>query len=228
MKMFSRGKVIMLLSAFVVLAVTIAVCIIVKKTSRMPESAGSSSSTEVSRETSRGIVLGTTVNVRIEASRNAKAVASLAENDEVSIIETGWKREKIGEFEDVWLKIKTQSGVTGYVFSAYVFDLKQLYERSWGLESCSGVLESIRFGKNGSCSITSGCAEPGCGESLEYKGTFAVTGREIWYEAFHKGEHSISDRLYLNNTMGKKCLACVAYNVDKGKTDSSGDCGLWL
>ena len=78
-----------------------------------------------------GIILGDVVIVRQQPDRNSKIVETVKENEELIIIEWTNKKEKIGKFTDKWVKIKTKSGKTGFIFGAFVFDLNILHKPIW-------------------------------------------------------------------------------------------------
>lgn len=64
---------------------------------------------------SEGVVKSSDVNVRQDASTTSAAVGSVTTNDKVTILE-----EKTGTDGKIWYKIKTSTGITGYVRSDFI------------------------------------------------------------------------------------------------------------
>lgn len=78
-----------------------------------------------------GVVLGTVVNVRNKPNIQGNIVTAVRSGEYVKIISWENKRVKIGRFTDKWVKIRTNNGKTGYMFVAFIFEIKALYKR-WG------------------------------------------------------------------------------------------------
>ena len=60
------------------------------------------------------------VNVRDRPSLSGKKKFALKCNERVQLLEKSQEKEKIGEFEEPWCKIRTQSGSWGFVYGAYL------------------------------------------------------------------------------------------------------------
>jgi hypothetical protein len=127
-----------------------------------------------------GVILGTKVIVRESSTTNSKVLAVLKEGEFVEILKWTKVKEKIGIHNDYWVKMKTSNNLTGFIFGAFIFDLKYLINKKWNQDTCSGQIFSIIFEKNNKFKIIAGCGEPGCGEpQFIGGGQYSLNGREI-------------------------------------------------
>jgi hypothetical protein len=67
-----------------------------------------------------GILNDDRVRVRAEPNLTGATLGVVNRVDKVEILETGQEKQKIGDMESVWYKIRTDAGVEGWVFGAYV------------------------------------------------------------------------------------------------------------
>lgn len=120
------------------------------------------------------IVLGEVVNVRVSPNTSAPIVTAVRENQIIQLI--GWKAnvETIGKFKDKWAKIRTQEGKTGYIFGAFIFEVKNLY-KPFKHKYNVGVINKITFHVNGTYVETGAQAY----QNYVKKGIFRIEGRKI-------------------------------------------------
>lgn len=78
-----------------------------------------------------GVILGRVVNIRIKPDINSRIVSIVKENEYVKIIKWTKRKIKINGFTDKWVKILSKTGKVGYIFGAFLFDLKYLYLNKW-------------------------------------------------------------------------------------------------
>lgn len=60
------------------------------------------------------------VNFRREANLTSQILGQLNSGDQVKVVQKGEKKEKIGKWENYWYKIKTQSGIEGWIFGQFI------------------------------------------------------------------------------------------------------------
>jgi len=143
-----------------------------------------------------GVVLGTKVLVRESPNTKSKIVTVVKEGEMVEIIQWTNVKEKIGIHEDHWAKIKTQNNESGYIFGAFIFDLKNFIGKKWFRETCSGLIIGVIFENNNTFKIIGGCGELGCGElRIMNGGTYSFNKTEITLNNIT--QHLQIDKLYL-------------------------------
>ncbi len=79
------------------------------------------------------IVFGKTVNVRNRPGLRSTVIFSVVNGQPVTILRYVGRATKIGKYKGRWAKIKTVSGKTGYMFSAFFLETKQLFVKPWVL-----------------------------------------------------------------------------------------------
>lgn len=163
----------------------------------------------------KGIILGTKVNVRNKPTTKAKVITVVKEGENVQILEWSNSKEKIGNYTDKWVKIKTNSNKIGYLFGAFIFDLDDLINNKWYLQTYSGEVYGFILEKGNKFSIIAGEAEVGEEPKIIKSGTYEIKERKI---SFSKkiGGHSQkkTNALYLFRYKGKNVLLEHKYHID--------------
>lgn len=72
------------------------------------------------------IITGNTVNVRREASLKGTVLLQLNVDDEVEFLEKSAKKQKIGDKEFYWYKVKTNQSIKGWIYGAYLKPKNQI------------------------------------------------------------------------------------------------------
>ena len=60
------------------------------------------------------------VNFRRDANLTSQILGQLNNGDRVEVTQKGDKKEKIGQWDNYWYKIKTQQGIEGWVFGQFI------------------------------------------------------------------------------------------------------------
>ena len=60
------------------------------------------------------------VNFRRYANLTSQILGQLNNGDRVEVVQKGDKKEKIGQWNNYWYKIKTQQGIEGWVFGQFI------------------------------------------------------------------------------------------------------------
>jgi hypothetical protein len=142
-----------------------------------------------------GVILGDIVNIRIAPSITSQVIGSVKENDFVKIIERTNIKETIGQFNDKWLKIKTEKGIIGFIFGAFIFDIEKLYLFKWTQPNYARpFITTVIFYKNNTYSRlienVSGIEQESrnINSWFDYKenGTFLINGRKLIFSPINK------------------------------------------
>lgn len=129
-----------------------------------------------------GIILGDVVNVRSQSDAGSAIVDTVKENEKVIIIEWTAKHQKIGKFEDKWVKVKTPRGKEGYLFGAFLFDLNALTKDGWKkmvdsrTNITGGTGDTFHFKPGGTITIES---VRNYRFVFEENGSYQINGRKI-------------------------------------------------
>lgn len=91
-----------------------------------------------------GVILDRVVNIRIKPDISSRIVSTVKENEHVKIIKLTKQKVEINGFTDKWVKIITRTGKVGYIFGAFLFDLKELYTK-WYLSLETGEEGDIKL-----------------------------------------------------------------------------------
>lgn len=95
-----------------------------------------------------GIILGNIVNVRAKPSMRSKIVFQTRKGEKVLILDKTSVINRIGRFTDYWIKVKNIRNQVGYIFGAFIFDLKNLFDGVWGYITHSEWTFGIKFKTN--------------------------------------------------------------------------------
>ncbi|MCB1189663.1 MAG: DUF3160 domain-containing protein [Leptospiraceae bacterium] len=90
------------------------------------------------------VITGNNVNVRKDANLKGKVLVQLNIDDEVIFISKSDSKEKIGDKEHYWFKVKTND-ITGWIYGAYLKP-KENSEKSNSPDS-SSILEKVEYRK---------------------------------------------------------------------------------
>ena len=163
------------------------------------------------------VILGDVVNVRNQPSITGSVLFIVKENEFVRILHWESQTVKIGKFENRWVLIKNQRGQTGYMFGAFLFEFKNLFDNEWGCEVVGGYSVMVVLYKNGTYVLTGITSnfQNNTRSTLKRKGTYVISGRKIVFSGYIIGDKD----LYM---VGYKYL-----NDTKTKLDDNPDAGLY-
>ncbi len=181
-------------------------------------------------DASTGVILGKIVNIRERPDLKSKIVAQVKEGDHIPLIEWTDKRETIDDNNEPWVKTRLDSGVSGYLYGAFVFDLGNFYGRYWSEDTCSGVIVRVKFFNTNRYEFIEGCAEPGCGDpEVTEKGAFTIAGRKIILFKQHGKRMYIPPitELYLLKHSGKNILTETRKGINDRSYIKSDTCWGW-
>lgn len=158
-----------------------------------------------------GVILGAIVNVRKLPSTQSKIVTTVKENVFVKILAWQNKRVTIGRYKDRWVKIKTPMHKVGYIFGAFIFDLKDLFIGKWTYNAFpSDIVDKLKFNKN----FTYQYKRIGLTRGM-FSGKFKIKGRKLYLS---RGYNQNSRYLYLMRYKGKQYLETKLKPISTGYT----------
>ncbi len=161
----------------------------------------------------KALILGGTVNVRAKPTTRSSVVFQTKQNRHITLIQKTGKQQTIGKFNAHWYKIRNQDGRVGYVYGAFLFPLKTLFEKKWQGKTRSGMRLVYNFNKNNAFTLRYNAKtvngkyrRTGHKLTLNYSGNVTAFIRQIRYLYLHRN--------YSRGANGEYVLTTRKYKID--------------
>lgn len=76
-------------------------------------------------------------------SETSRPAGVITKNTRAFLIHRTGKKETIRGFHDEWFEMKTAAGKTGFIFGAYIFEMKSIYSAEWLQTQNNGKVKHV-------------------------------------------------------------------------------------